>query len=150
MRQKNDSLSLTMLDEAEADLAHLRKKQENLSRASQSPGHQSHGPTVRPLLFLAGKTSRATQYTIGNPLLCLAQTSRFLTHEEQGKPTARKSGGMLIAYCAGGAGEIPVPQWHFRTFNMGHCGDQRDDQETDQRCPVLQRALTAILSSGKG
>src|SRR5215469_9644566 len=30
------------------------------------------------------------------------------------------------------------------------CGDQRDDQETDQRCPVLLRALTAILPSGKG
>ena len=31
-----------------------------------------------------------------------------------------------------------------------HFGDQRDDQETDQRCPVLLRSLTAILSSGKG
>jgi len=30
------------------------------------------------------------------------------------------------------------------------CGDQRDDQETDQRCPVLLQVLTAILPSGKG
>jgi hypothetical protein len=30
-----------------------------------------------------------------------------------------------------------------------HFGDQRDDQENDQRCPVLLRALTAILSLGK-
>ena len=31
-----------------------------------------------------------------------------------------------------------------------HLGDQRDDLENDQRCPVLLRALTAILPTGSG
>jgi len=31
-----------------------------------------------------------------------------------------------------------------------HFGDERDDQETDQRCPVLLGAPAAILSSRKG
>ena len=35
-------------------------------------------------------------------------------------------------------------------LKVKHFADQRDDQENDQRCHVLLRALTAILPSGKG